>query len=76
MTITVNELSTNIDHYLDLVENETIFIYENGRSIAVLSSAEKSKITLVDSLRGIISNESKTMKEYRAERISERYSFQ
>ena len=76
MIISTDELKENIDHYLDFVEKETILIYENGRNIAVLSSVDKNRKTIVDSLRGIIPDEDKTMKDYRAERISERYSFQ
>ena len=76
MTITVTELKSNVDHYLDLVEKETVFISENGRCIAILSSVDRKKLDLLDSLRGIIPYENKTMKEYRAERISGRYSFQ
>ena len=76
MIISTNELKENIDHYLDIVEKETILIYENGRNIAVLSSADKNRKAIVDSLRGIIPDEGKTMKDYRAEKISERYSFQ
>ena len=75
MIISTDELKENIDHYLDFVEKETILIYENGRNIAVLSSVDKNRKTIVDSLRGIIPDEDKTMKDYRAERISERYSF-
>ena len=76
MIISTNELKANIDHYLDFVEKETILIYENDRSIAVLSSVDKNRKAILDSLRGIIPDESKTLKDYRAERIAERYSLQ
>ena len=45
-------------------------ISKNGKNIAVLTSPESRKTELIDSLRGIIPDEGKTMQDYKAERIS------
>ncbi len=74
MSITATQLKSNLGYYLALAATETIFISKNGKNIAVLSSPETKKAELLDSLRGIIPDEGKTMKDYRAERIEERYS--
>ncbi len=73
MSITATQLKSNLGYYLALAATETIFISKNGKNIAVLSSPETKKAELLDSLRGIIPDEEKTMKDYRAERIAERY---
>lgn len=73
MSITATQLKSNLGYYLALAATETIFISRNGKNIAVLSSSETKKTELLDSLRGIIPDEGKTIKDYRAERIAERY---
>ena len=73
MSITATQLKSNLGYYLALAATETIFISRNGTNIAVLSSPETKKTELLDSLRGIIPDEGKTIKDYRAERIAERY---
>lgn len=73
MSITATQLKSNLGYYLALAATETIFISRNGKNIAVLSSPETKKTELLDSLRGIIPDEGKTIKDYRAERIAERY---
>ena len=74
MSITATQLKENLGYYLALAATETIFISKNGKNIAVLSSPETKKPELLASLRGIIPDEGKTMKDYRADRIAERYS--
>ena len=73
MSITATQLKSNLGYYLALAATETIFISRNGKNIAVLSSPETKKTELLDSLKGIIPDEGKTIKDYRAERIAERY---
>ena len=73
MSITATQLKSNLGYSLALAATETIFISRNGKNIAVLSSPETKKTELLDSLRGIIPDEGKTIKDYRAERIAERY---
>ena len=73
MSITATQLKSNLGYYLALAATETIFISRNGKNIAVLSSPEANKTDFIDSLRGILPDEEKTMKDYRAERLSEKY---
>lgn len=73
MSITATQLKSNLGYYLTLAATETIFISRNGKNIAILSSPETKKTDLLASLRGIIPDEGKTMKDYRAERIAEKY---
>ena len=73
MSITATQLKSNLGYYLALAATETIFISRNGKNIAVLSSPEAKKTDFIESLRGILPDDGKTMKEYRAERLSEKY---
>lgn len=70
MSITATQLKSNLGYYLALAATETIFISKNGKNIAVLTSPESRRTELIDSLRGIIPDEGKTMQDYKAERIS------
>ena len=70
MSITATQLKENLGYYLALAATETIFISKNGKNIAVLSSPEARRTDLIDSLRGILPDEGKTMADYRAERLS------
>ena len=70
MSITATQLKENLGYYLTLAATETIFISKNGKNIAVLSSPDAKRADLIDSLRGILPDEGKTMADYRAERLS------
>ena len=70
MSITATQLKENLGYYLALAATETIFISKNGKNIAVLSSPEARRTDLIDSLRGILPVEGKTMADYRADRLS------
>ncbi|MBR2281184.1 MAG: type II toxin-antitoxin system prevent-host-death family antitoxin [Spirochaetales bacterium] len=73
MSITATQLKSNLGYYLALAATETIFISKNGKNIAVLSSPQSKRTDLIDSLRGILPDEGKTVKDYREERLSGKY---
>lgn len=51
MQITATELKLNLDHYLELVRSEDIWITKNGKIIAKMIDPN---ITSVDSISGIL----------------------
>lgn len=51
MQITATELKLNLDHYLELVRSEDIWITKNGKIIAKMVNPN---ITSVDSMSGIL----------------------
>lgn len=53
MQITVEELTTNPDLYLNLLDEKDVFITRNGKSIAKLTGI-KPKQSIADSLFGIL----------------------
>lgn len=73
VSITATQLKSNLGYYLALAATETIFISKNGKNIAVLSSPQSKRTDLIDSLRGILPDEGKTVKDYREERLSGKY---
>lgn len=54
MTVTATELKTNLGRYLELATIQDIFITKNGKNIARLTSPSIDKLSLLDSLVGII----------------------
>lgn len=59
MLVTVEELKSNLDHYLDLIGKEDIVITKNGLNIAALTEPPKNlsredKLAILDQLTGII----------------------
>ncbi|MBR4427378.1 MAG: type II toxin-antitoxin system Phd/YefM family antitoxin [Spirochaetales bacterium] len=70
MSITATELKQNLGYYLALAATENIYITKNGKDIAVLSNPVEMKISHLNSLKGIIPNDGKTLDDYRAERLA------
>ena len=70
MYVTATEFKSNIGRYLTLVDNEEIVITKNGRSVARLSSAKRSKADIVRSLIGIIPDDGTTLEQAREERLA------
>jgi len=70
MHVTATEFKSNIGRYLSLVDNEEIVITKNGRSVARLSSAKRSKADIVRSLIGIIPDDGTTLEQAREERLA------
>lgn len=70
MYVTATEFKSNIGRYLTLVDSEEIFITRNGKSVAKLSSAKKSKADIVRSLIGIVPDDGTTLEQAREERLT------
>ena len=73
MIISVAELKTDLDRYLNLVDQEEIVITRNGKRFAMLSSSPESssddKVALIHSLIGTLPS-TVTIEEARAERLA------
>ncbi len=69
MAITAAELQQNLTKYLALAEKEQVFITENGRTIAVLSSPNQDRIETARSLFGILPDDV-TLEESQSERLA------
>lgn len=54
MIVTATELKTNLGKYLELAAIQDIFITKNGKNIARLTSPSIDKLSVLDSLMGII----------------------
>lgn len=67
MIVTTTELRANLKEYLDLSENEEIFITRNGAIFAKISNPNADKIKLVYTLRGSLKTKM-TEKEIQEER--------
>ncbi len=70
MLITATELKSNIGKYLILAATHDIYITKNGKNIAKLTSATADKVALLDSLVGIVTDESITMDNIKKERLA------
>jgi prevent-host-death family protein len=68
--VTATEFKANIGRYLTLVDTEEVVITKNGRSVAKLSSAKKSKADIVRSLIGVIPDDGMTLEKAREERLA------
>lgn len=69
MTVTATELKTNLGRYLELAALQDIFITQNGKNVARLTSPSIDKLSILDNLVGIIppqeSIDENTIKEER-----------
>ncbi len=72
MSITENELKENLDKYLALAAREDIYITQNGKIVAKLSSAYPERVVLAKSLAGVIPADI-TLEEAREERMNNRF---
>ena len=69
MVITTMELANNLSRYLSMVAQQDIFITMNGKTIAKLSNPVADKVTVLDSLVGILPPDDSDIRE---ERLSEK----
>jgi len=69
MIVTLNELKTDLDRYLDLVGEEKIVITKDGREIAQITPPPRDKLAILDSLYGILPS-TVTVEEAREERLA------
>ena len=58
MIVTATEFKTNLGKYLEMAMKQDIFITKNGKSIARLTSPTVNKLAVLDSLVGIVSEDS------------------
>ena len=58
MIVTATEFKTNLGKYLEMAAKQDIFITKNGKSIARLTSPTVNKLAVLDSLVGIVSEDS------------------
>ena len=54
MKITATELKSNLGKYLQLVEKEDVIINKNGKPVAILSNPNKDRLSILNSLKGIL----------------------
>jgi len=59
MQVALSELKVNVGRYVDLANNEDIYITRNGKQVAKIVSIKRNKVSEVQSLFGIakLSNE-------------------
>ena len=57
MKITATELKSNLGKYLQLVEKEDVIINKNGKLVAILSNPNKDRLSILNSLKGILPND-------------------
>ncbi len=70
MYITATELKSNIGKYLILAETEDIVVTKNNKPIAKLTNVQDDKISILDSLVGIIPDNGYTLDELKTERLA------
>lgn len=69
MQITATEFKNNIGKYLALASKQDIYITKNGKSVAKLSNPNVDKVALLDSLVGIVPDQTITPEAMRKERL-------
>ncbi len=70
MNITATELKANISKYLTLAESEDIIITKNNKPIAKLTNLHEDKLSILDSLVGIVKDDGRTLEDWREERLT------
>lgn len=72
MVVTATEFKNHLSKYLEMATKQDIFITKNGKKIARLTSPTVNKVAVLDSLVGIIPEDSamdeKTIREARLDR--------
>jgi len=69
MSITATELKLNLGKYLQLAENEDIYITRNGKVVAKLTNPYQNRVDAVKSLLGVLPADI-SLEEAREERLS------
>ena len=54
MPVTVADFQQNINHYLELVSKQDIFIMQDGKVIAKLTQPQQDRVSAAKSLFGIL----------------------
>ena len=55
MIVTATEFKSNLGKYLDMAATQDVYITNNGKSIARLTSPSSNKLAVLDGLVGIAS---------------------
>ena len=71
MVITATQFKLNIGHYLDTISGGDVYITRNGKMVAKLSDPMNDKMSVLNSLVGIIPRDI-NMEEIKTERILKR----
>ena len=53
MQVSVTELKTNVGKYIDLADEQDVYITKNGRQVAKIVSTRRDKVAEMKSLFGI-----------------------
>lgn len=69
MLITATELKNNIGKYLSLATKEDIYITKNGKNIAKLTNPNEDKVSMAQSLFGILPADA-SLEKAREERLN------
>jgi len=70
MVVTATQFKSRIGQYLDKVSEEEVFITKNGKIVAKLSYNLEDKLSILNSLVGIIKGNTMTLDEAKRERLS------
>jgi len=71
MVVTATQFKSSIGHYLDTVaEKKSVYITKNGKLIAKLSDPSEDKMSILDSLVGIIKGNTISLDEIKRERLA------
>ena len=70
MSITVAELSANLDKYLLLASTEDVYITQYGKVVAKLTNPYQDRLNIADSLIGILP-QTLTFEEAKEDKIQE-----
>ena len=68
MQVSISELKINLGKYIDMAEEEDIYITKNGKVVAKIVSTKIDQVAAIESLFGIIPNDV-DMEAARLERI-------
>lgn len=69
MIITATELKLNLDKYIVMAETKEIYITQNGKIVAKLTTPYKERVDVAKSIFGVMSDDL-TIEESREERVS------
>jgi len=70
MVVTATQFKANIGRYLDTVSGGDVYITKNGKMVAKLSDPMQNKLSILDSLVGIVAGNNTTIEEAKKERLS------
>ena len=70
MVVTATQFKSSIGRYLDNVSEDEVYITKNGKFIAKLSSPEHIKLSLLESLAGIIAGNQMSLEEAKRQRLA------